>query len=150
MGLLPFHNHNKMENKNIICQKCKQDMGRFNYNWNGGLCSSCKFKRGLGFGILIFLIAFLISIPMIFINFNYDLDKCNNLNSKESNYDFDLKLETNAQYNNNCYFLHNHPLAFLSYFAIGILFSITFSMIGFVINEFVKPSGFKEIGYEWD
>jgi len=43
-------------------------------------------------------------------NYNYDYDKCSNLNSN-SYYNFDLTLETNAQYSERCYYLQNHPLA---------------------------------------
>lgn len=135
--------------KEIICKRCKDEVSTFYYNYNGGLCNSCKIKRGIYFGLALFFIGFLISIPFVLINFNYGIDKCSNLNSKESNYDFSETIELNAQYNERCYYLNNHPLALPSYFMMGAVISGIFAMLGWAYGLFSQPRGFKKIKESW-
>jgi len=61
------------------------------------------------------------------IQYKYELKKCSNLDSHASNYDFDLKIEKNAEYNEDCYELENHPLAYF----IWVIFPsfLTFMML---------------------
>lgn len=131
----------------IRCKKCKQEMGGFDYNWNGGLCNSCKTRRGVNFGIIFLLVTFVVSVPLAIIEFNYGIDRCSNLKTTESNYGFTNTIEINAQFNKHCYFLKNHPLAFPNYFLIAIMASIFLGLLGFAIGQMTKPSGFKKVDY---
>ena len=66
------------------------------------------------------------------IDYNYQINKCNNLKSTETDYDFTHIVETNTQYSSSCYFLKNHLLAeFSYYFGYGLGFTI-----GIVITLF--------------
>lgn len=71
------------------------------------------------------LITFLfltIGVVMGIVQYNYEIEKCQNMNSKTSNYDFDHKIELDAEYNQGCYYYLEHPLAlFGSIFGFGFL-----------------------------
>jgi len=82
-------------------------------------------------GIIVLVICMGIGTFLSYIDYQYQLEKCANLNSSESNYDFNLKLETNAQYNENCYFLKHHPLALFSNISMGIILGL---LIGVMIT----------------
>ncbi len=140
-----------MKNKTteIRCRKCKNQVGGFDYNWNGGLCNSCKNRRGISLGIILLVIALAISIPFSLFEFNYQLDKCSNLKTTESNYGFTNTVEVNAQFNSHCYFLRNHPLALPSYFLISFMVGFLFGMVGFMIGGMTKPVGFERIDYSY-
>lgn len=127
------------------CNRCKRKVDTFDYNFLGGLCSNCKFKRSFYWGLLFFAIALMIILPMEVIQYNYDLGKCINLKPTESSYNFTNTIEMNAQYNENCYFLHNHPLALPSYFITGTLLSICVGIFSGIVIFFTKPRGFKRL-----
>jgi len=48
-----------------------------------------------------------------FVNYNYQIDKCNNMDRQISDYDFDHTVEVDARFNQNCFYYQNHPLAFI-------------------------------------
>ena len=62
------------------------------------------------------------------IEFNYELEKCANLDSAESNYDFDITLEKDADYNQDCFRLHNHPLAYFEKVSTNIICSLILAL----------------------
>jgi len=61
--------------------------------------------------------------------YKYTLDKCNNMHT--SSYDFNLDVQTNAEYAQNCYYAKNFRFAYAEEMAIDIL---CFLFIGFVIG----------------
>jgi hypothetical protein len=121
------------ENKN--CKKCKKSMDDFDYKWNGGKCDSCKSKENFRIALLVGLIALLVAVPLGYVQYNYEVGKCSNLKVSETDYGFTHNIEIDANYNENCYNLRNHPLAILRYLFIYPLFAgIMFGMIGFMIS----------------
>lgn len=120
------------------CYKCNKGITDHEEIWNNGLCDSCKSIRKSRM-IVVFLILGIVGISLGFmiglINFNLGIKKCSNLKSSESSYDFDKTIELDARYNKHCYFINNHPLAFLSYVGGGSLIGlINFILIGWMIN----------------
>lgn len=108
------------------CPKCGRENG-WAYS-EGYLCERCK-KNGRH---TIYLVCSILAILGIFIGaffgiicFDYEKQKCSYLKSTESNYDFDHKIEIDADYNQHCYFINNHPLALIRNIFIGALFGIT-------------------------
>lgn len=101
--------------------KCGRLEDSFEYRWNGELCNQCSKRRAIIFCIVPSILLILISIILAGIQYDYDIKKCSALNSNESSYDFNFRLETNAEYNQNCYFLKNHPLALGSYYILAIM-----------------------------
>ena len=81
--------------------------------------------------------------------YNYEINKCNNLDSKESDYDFDHKIEIDANYNSNCYFLNEHPLSYASQIIgaiiITILAGVSLVLVIILINQMINLH--KEMGY---
>ena len=123
------------------CKKCGKPIDDFDYRWYGGVCESCKdksinksiIKVTLTFG----LIGFIIFTFIGHIQYNYELDKCANLKSIESAYDFTNKIEIDAEFNSHCYYLRNHPLAILQYYFLsGLLGALLFAIPGGVIGIF--------------
>lgn len=114
------------EAKRNYCKSCNKELNNFD---GEKLCQRCGFNKTTKIGLLTMLIVFLISIPITMIQFNYEVGKCDNLRSAESSYDFNQKVELNAQYNEDCYFLHNHPLAFAQYLLMGLLFAMMAGLI---------------------
>lgn len=96
--------------------------------------------EGKTLGILMItlaIIGMLIGIIAGAIEYDYSINKCNNLNSDQSNYDFDYKIETNANFNSNCYYLANHPLAFANKLIFGgILGALLLCMVVMMIIAF--------------
>ncbi len=127
------------------CNRCKGKLDGWDYNHQGGLCGSCSFRRGFILAVSFFIVAFIISIPITIFQFNYDLEKCEELDSKESSYDFTNRIEIDARYNERCYFINKHPLALPSYFVNGILASVAFGLLGFLILMFTKPRNFRRV-----
>ena len=127
------------------CTKCKSKVSTFDYNWNGGLCGHCKFKRSLLFGILFLIIGLVIVVPLQLVQFNYDLGKCTNLKTTESSYNFTNTIEMNAQFNENCYFLHNHPFALPSYILMALMYSVFIGLFAGMISYMIKPLNFRAI-----
>jgi len=72
-----------------------------------------KFSKLPILAMLVILILFVVGGIGGFIlgeiTYGYEIDKCKNL--KDSNYDFDFKIERDASYAQNCYFYNYHPLA---------------------------------------
>ena len=107
------------------CKKCKKKETAYGSDY----CYECKEKRANKF----FFIAFPIIILIIlvggvggFVQYNYEKQKCLDLNSDESNYDFDKTIEVNANYNERCYFINNHPFALIGNIAAGCAPGLTF------------------------
>ncbi len=107
----------------------------------------CKFSKMPVIAQLIIVSFFLIGGVIGYfcgeIIYNYSLDKCENL--KESPYNFDFKIENNAQYASSCYYYNNHPFAeplnVFGYMFIGIMFGIIPMMLiweHYDIKEFKK------------
>ena len=87
------------------------------------------------FGVLLSAIA----IPLSFVDYNYQLEKCTDFQSDASSYDFDIKLETNAEYNERCYYLNNHPLAILEYVLLPLVCVIFFFGTMVCLYYMLKP-----------
>lgn len=122
------------------CKQCRRTIDGFDYDWNGGVCNKCKTRRTVKFVLILGLIGLMISVFVGHIQYKYELNKCSNLKSTESQYGFTNVIEINAEYNSNCYFLRNHPLAILSYYVgIGLPGMMLFVMIGLIIDLFTKP-----------
>lgn len=72
-----------------------------------------KFSEMPILAILVILVLFVIGGIGGFvvgeISYEYEINKCRNL--KDSNYNFDFKIEKDASYAQSCYFYNNHPLA---------------------------------------
>ena len=127
------------------CRKCNKVMDSIDFKYDGGLCEECNSKKLTKFvtiGIILAIIGLIIGSLVGIMNYNYEIIKCENLESSESNYDFDLKIEKNAEYNNNCYYLKNHPLVipekiFLSG-TIGFIISILIVMMIYLISTMGK------------
>jgi len=104
-----------MFEKNKKCKKCNCDIDEYDFDRNKGFCDGCKYKvkinKTIKTGFLFGLIAFLLFLPIIYIDYNYDLDRCSNLQSSETEYGFSHTVELNAEYSEACYYLRNHPLA---------------------------------------
>ena len=62
-------------------------------------------------GLILCLLSFTIFVYFENINFDYNLKKCSNLDSSHSSYDFTNTMELDAKYNEECYYLKNHPYA---------------------------------------
>lgn len=131
--------------KKVKCNKCNRMIDSWDYNWHGGLCNYHNKIRSIIYSLIGFLIILLIALPIQVINFSYDYDKCSNLKSDESSYNFTNRVEINARYNEDCYFLHNHPLALPSYFVGAFFMGIVGVMFGLLLSTFIKPLGFKRI-----
>ncbi len=84
---------------------------------------------------IIIILAIIGSLYFADVEYNYNVKKCKNMNSSSSNYDFTNRIELNAQYNENCYFLFNHPLAKASYYIVAILVVVMISLfLIFIVN----------------
>jgi len=77
-----------------------------------------KQRTGIVINILIYTIGFILclllfTISLYFgnIDFDYELKKCSTLDSSHSSYDFTNTVEIDAEYNEECYYLKNHPYA---------------------------------------
>jgi len=70
--------------------------------------------------------------------YNYELEKCQNLKSSQTNYNFDYRVELNANYNSNCYDLNNHPLALASFVFLGGMITLTLSAGVFILIYIVR------------
>ena len=118
------------------CKKCNKEISIHEDVWNNSHCNPCYsiVKRKL---VIMFfclgLIGLIIGLIAGSIEFDYGLNKCFNLKSSESSYDFDKTVELDANYNSNCYYLKNHPFAYPLYLfggaGIGMLLGIGISMI---------------------
>ncbi len=107
----------------MVCTKCG-DKGK--YTMIDEVCAKCAKKEYFKF---ILPIAFILFIGFSFmgfyygdINFNYEKDKCANL--KTSNYEFTNDIQINVEYTEGCYYLMNHPLAYLGYICFGFIFGL--------------------------
>lgn len=66
-------------------------------------------------GIIVFILVLSISVYFNTIQFDYEISKCNTLNSKTgSAYEFTNTIEIDAKYNERCYYLTHHPMAKLN------------------------------------
>ena len=57
-------------------------------------------------------------LPVVYfseLNYNYDYGKCKNM--KQSTYEFTHDVQINAEYSQDCYYIVNHPLAKIKYYA---------------------------------
>lgn len=72
-----------------------------------------KVEVNILIGIIIFILVFTSSIYFFNIDLQYNIDRCNKLNSNFNSYDFDYAIETNADYSKDCYRLKNHPFIVL-------------------------------------
>ena len=125
--------------KDMKCKKCGKPIDDFDYNWNGGVCDSCKKRSVIKFALILGLIGFIIFTFIGHIQYNYELDKCANLKSIESAYDFTNRIEIDAEFNSHCYYLRNHPLAILEYhFLTGLLGALFFALLGGMISLIFK------------
>ncbi len=116
------------------CKRCGTENGYTNYN---NLCKPCE-KRSYTNNII--LVSVFVLLGMIIggtfgvVDYNYEINKCGSLSSSDSNYDFDHTIELNAEYNQGCFYLLNHPLALASYIFTGMfIVSLITGMIGLII-----------------
>lgn len=124
------------------CKKCDKNIDSFDYDWNGGVCNSCKIRRTIRIVLILGLIGAILGLLLGTINYNYAIGKCSDLTSSETNYGFTNTIEVNTQYSSDCYYLVNHPLARISYVFGGALLGIFLgSIIGIAIGTVTKPYG---------
>lgn len=98
-------------------------------------CDSCKNKKFWEIGMLIVLLISLLISPLGYVQYNYQIDKCKNLD--DTTYEFDHKVELNAEYGQDCYYVMNHPLAlFWKVFGAFILSAILGTPILALIHLF--------------
>ena len=95
-------------------------------------------------GVVLFVGITGISIYFGNVDFNYQLSKCDNMNSESSSYDFTHRVEVNADYNKDCFYIQNHPLArftivYGNALLTGILATI-FIVLLFTLLELLKPN----------
>ena len=64
--------------------------------------------------VILFVVFFGVGVYFGTIEFDYELSKCAGMDSESSSYDFTHRVEINADYNKNCFYIQNHPLARLS------------------------------------
>jgi len=69
---------------------------------------------GVVLGVIIFTLSFGATVYFQNIQLNYDITKCNNLQKTQSAYEFTNNIEINAEYNERCYYLNNHPMVELN------------------------------------
>jgi len=117
--------------------KCNKRMDDFDYDYERGRCIQCKERIAIKTGIIVGLIFLLIAIPIGFVQYNYELDKCTKLKVSETNYGFTNTIEVSANYNEECYRLRNHPLVILEYLMLLPLMACAFlGVIGYMIRRF--------------
>jgi len=78
------------------------------------------------------------------IDFDYNLKKCVTLDSSQSSYDFSNTMEIDAKYNEECYYLTNHPYArfmrvYLQSILVGVLATIFIILLMILIKIMVTP-----------
>lgn len=118
----------------VKCPKCGGLTNGYDRFRNRGVCKKCKSSQISKVVLVFAIIGFILFIVLGGVEYNFALEKCDKLNSQESNYDFTNTVETNAQYNSDCYYLRYHPLAkILYYIGFGIFGIIIFSGIGFLV-----------------
>lgn len=77
-------------------------------------CKDCKRKQKnklIIIAVSLIGLGIMIGIIVSYINFYYELNKCSNLTSSISKYNFSNTIEMNAEYNSHCYYLNNYPFA---------------------------------------
>lgn len=97
----------------------------------GGECYMDKYSKYAIYwtvSAIVLALAFIGFYYLGVIDYNYQYDKCNSLNSN-SYYNFDLTLETNAEYSQRCYHLQNHPLAEFEYTLLLPLVGLIFVLL---------------------
>lgn len=108
------------------CKKC----GGYKQWTFDEVCGRCKRSRLILPFALIWLLIIFILVPLVFtlghIEFEYELDKCDNLKSTESGYDFDKTIELNAEYNEDCYYRNHNPLAYFYNVIVPIIIILIF------------------------
>lgn len=114
----------------MVCKKCGGDNG---WSYVDCLCKTCKNKNGR--------VLFAIAIPLVFIamfiggligniQYDYDLDKCREMDTSDIAYEFTHDVQINVEYSENCYYMNNHPMAhFWAVFGAA--------MVGFMIVLFI-------------
>jgi len=128
-------------NNDYKCKLC----GRETFSYFHDFCEPCEQKREkkkvmvwsvsiiLGFILSIILALFVASIQ-----FNYELDKCENL--EKPSYQFSHTLEVNAEYSSHCYYIQNNPLAFSGLVMLVLVpIMLVFMLIAIVISVLITP-----------
>jgi len=95
-------------------------------------------------GIIILIFVSGLTIYFANIDFDYNLKKCSTLDSSQSAYDFTNTMEIDAQYNEECYYLENHPYArfnrvYLQATGAGVLGTIFFVLLLVLIKTLCVP-----------
>ena len=81
------------------CKRCGKAMDSFDYDWGNGFCDSCHNRRIFFTGLIVAIVSLVIFIPLGYVSYNYNLEKCDNLRLSETDYGFSHSLELNAEYN---------------------------------------------------
>ena len=67
------------------------------------------------------------------IDYNFEVDKCSNLKPSTSGYDFNYDVQLNADYEQDCYFINEHPLAYILYvIGLGLLMMLIGGFLWFM------------------
>lgn len=127
------------------CNKCKKEIDNWSYNCNHGLCDSCYNFRAIKAAIICCFIAYIVLLPFSIIQFDYEIQKCENFKSGVSSYDFDKKIELDAGINEKCYYLKNHPLAFFEYLTAIFPVALLVGVLYYALFLFVFKPKFKEV-----
>jgi len=89
-------------------------------------------------GLVLFIGSLTVGIYFGNVEFDYELSKCSGMNSETSSYDFTHRIEINAEYNKDCFYIQNHPLArFTIVYGGAILFSLLVTILTCLIFVFV-------------
>ncbi len=91
------------------CKNCKKEAGYLESYCDD--CRTIKRKRYIIMAGVFLAIGIILGSISGLVGFNYELGKCDSLTSKQSNYDFTNRIEIDADFNQHCYYLENHPLA---------------------------------------
>ena len=104
------------------------------------------------FGIIAFLLVFSLSVYFNNIDFNYQLDKCENLDTNTgSSYDFTNTIEIDVKYNEECFYLKNHPMARFTevyvYAILASILSVVFTILFISLFKVMTDDPYKSSSY---
>lgn len=113
----------------MACKKCGKPNG---WDYLDCLCVNCKKKRCsliLLISLPIMILSGLIGGILGEVNYNYELDKCNTMTNEASAYEFTHDLQHNAEYNQECFELKEHPLSHFSYTGGGAIGGVVIILV---------------------
>jgi len=102
--------------------------------------SNIVSKIGLIIGILCVVLGITLGLTVGKTQYQYQVDKCNNMVNGETAFDFNNDIQLNADYAEQCWYINNGPYARMSYVfpacALGTLIGLLVCLIILII--FIK------------